>query len=171
MSNASSEPSDGEDREEGLSEALRWITGLLEGLAIPYQVVGGVAARAHGATRPLVDIDSYVPDEDALRAVARAAAEHLTARPAHHLDEHWDLTFLKLGRCGWTVEIAAAATAKVWDRRHRVWRPAAIEFDRSEEREVGGVMLRVMSRQQLIDYKEGLGREVDRLDLDELLSR
>jgi len=171
LSDAFSEPSDGEDREEGLSEALRWITGLLDDLAIPYQAVGGIAAHAHGATRPLVDIDLYVPDEDALRAVARAAADHLTARPAHHSDEHWDLTLLKLRRSGWTVEVAAAATAKVWDRHHRVWTPAAIDFGRGEEREVGGVMLRVMSRQQLIDYKGGLGRAVDRLDVEELLSR
>ncbi len=148
-----------------LGDALRWITQILNDLAIPHQVVGGLAARAYGSTRPLADIDLYVPDEAALSRLASACGEHLRRPPAHHRDEHWDLTFPKLRWNGWTVEAAAASTAKVWDRRTRAWAPAAIRFEDSDVREVEGVRLPVMQRPQLVDYKAGLGREVDQLDL------
>lgn len=75
---------------------------------------------------------------------------------------------MTLERHGWRIEIAGAESAKVWDSRTSGWRPAAIDFDAAELHEVDGVRLPVMPRSQLIDYKRGLGREVDRGDLDQL---
>ena len=43
------------------AQAFRWIVGLLEELAIPFLLVGGLAARAYGASRELADIDFYAP--------------------------------------------------------------------------------------------------------------
>ena len=148
-----------------LAAALGWITALLKDLGIPYQVVGGLAAIAYGSTRSLVDIDLYVPDEGALGRLAAAASEYTTREPAHHSDEHWDLTFMRLEWAGWPIEAAAASTARVWNVKSESWCPAAIRFEESETRMVEGVELRVMPRAQLVSYKEGLGREVDRLDL------
>jgi len=148
-----------------LADALRWIAQVLNDLAIPHQVVGGLAARAYGSTRPVADIDLYVSDEAALGRLASACGEHLRRPPERHRDEHWDLTFLELRWNGWSVEAAAASTARVWDRRTREWAPAGIRFEDSEVREVEGVRLPVMPKLQLVDYKAGLGREVDRLDL------
>jgi hypothetical protein len=151
-----------------LSDALSWLSELLTDLDLPYQVVGGVAATCHGATRPLADIDLYVSDEAALDRLAAASGAHLVQPPRHHHDEHWDLTFLKLERGGFQIEAAAAASAKVWDGRVEAWKPAGIRFDRSEDREIAGVVVPIMPRGQLMDYKGGLGREVDRLDLEEM---
>jgi len=69
---------------------------------------------------------------------------------------------------GWEIEAADAATASVWDHRVGAWRPAAIRFGHSEVREVAGVKLPIMPRDQLLDYKIGLGREVDSLDIQAL---
>ncbi|MDX1646919.1 MAG: YdeI/OmpD-associated family protein [Longimicrobiales bacterium] len=148
--------------------ALHWIIGLLDEQQIPYQIVGGLAARAYGARRPLADIDIYVPDEGALDAIGSAAEGHLVATPRRHRDAHWDLTFLELRPHGWTVELAAASSARVWDRRVQTWRPAEIRFELGEERTAAGVDLLVMPRRQLVDYKNGLGRAVDLVDLVEL---
>lgn len=148
-----------------LSSALEWITALLETLEIPYQVVGGLAARAYGASRPLADMDLYVPSVEDLDCIAAAAHEHTTRAPHHHRDAHWNLTYLMLERSGWSIEIGAGESAKVWDGRSGTWRPAEIRFDRSEEMMIEGVRLQVMPLAQLIDYKEGLARRVDVLDV------
>jgi hypothetical protein len=113
-----------------------------------------------------VDIDLYVPDEASLDRIASAAADRLVRPPALHRDEHWDLTFLALEWGGWKIEIAAAATAKVWNRHTEGWAPAAVHFDEGQIVETSGVELRVMPRHHLIRYKTGLGRAVDRLDLE-----
>ena len=129
--------------------------------------MGGLAVRAFGGSRPLVDIDLYVPDTG-LEAIATRASSRLVRAPRRHVDEHWDLTFLELGFGGWSIEIAGADTARVRDGRVEDWRPAGIRFEASEMIEVEGVLLPIMPVAQLVDYKAGLGREVDRLDLGEL---
>jgi PhzF family phenazine biosynthesis protein len=153
-----------------LAAALIWITGVLDELGVSYQFVGGLAAMAYGSLRPLVDIDLYVPDEKALRAVAAAASEYMEAAPEPYRDAQWDLTFLKLMRHGWRIEVAAASGASVWDRRVGGWSPAGIRFSESRQRVVAGVAVPVMALDQLIDYKAGLGRDVDRLDVEALRS-
>jgi hypothetical protein len=52
----------------------------------------------------------------------------------------------------------------------QVWREARIDFDLSVERSVAGVRVPVMPLEQLIDYKRRLDREVDRLDIAELVA-
>lgn len=51
-----------EERKERIASALAWIAGRLRELEVPFQVVGGLAALAHGASRDLADIDVYVPE-------------------------------------------------------------------------------------------------------------
>ncbi len=147
--------------------ALRWIRDELDRMGIPFQAVGGLAARAHGGTRPLVDLDFYIPERH-LESVARALAAHVVRPLAEHRDEHWDLTFLVLDWAGWRIEIAGAESARVRDVGSGAWMPADIGFDRSVPIEVDGVSIPVMPRSELLAYKRGLDREVDRADLAEL---
>jgi AbrB family looped-hinge helix DNA binding protein len=89
------------------ARALRWIVGLLEELEVPFQVVGGLAAGAYGATRPLVDLDFYVPTR-CLPIVAGAADSRLVRAPEHHRDENWDITFMALEHEGQRIELGGA---------------------------------------------------------------
>jgi hypothetical protein len=64
-----------------------------------HQAVGGLAARAYGATRPLVDLDFYVRAEDLPRVLGRAGDSWVWG-PEHFKDENWDLTVAKLEKHG-----------------------------------------------------------------------
>jgi hypothetical protein len=150
-----------------LNAALSWIISVLSDAGIPFQFVGGLAARAHGATRDLVDLDLYVPDAD-LSRVAELGGEFLKQPPVHHVDEHWDLTFLKFSYGGWVVEVAGADSAKVWTRLTGQWTGARIDFESPKWWRFAGLAVPVMPLDQLVEYKRGLGRPVDIADLHEI---
>jgi uncharacterized protein len=75
--------------------ALRWLVSLLNFHDVPYQIVGGLAAQAYGATRPLVDIDLYMPFEQSQAALAEMRP-FLVRQPLPHLSQSWDLVYLAL---------------------------------------------------------------------------
>ena len=129
--------------------------------------MGGLAARAHGATRPLLDIDLYVPDE-ALPEIATAISETLVRFPVPYQDDDWDLVFLRADYDGQAVEIAGSRSARYRDHRSGEWCDVEVVFDDGVVREVEGVRVPVMPVERLAEYKEALGREVDRWDLEEL---
>lgn len=153
--------------DERAAQALRWVVDLLEEVPARFQVVGGLAARAHGATRPLVDLDLYV-DGRGFDPVLLLARGSVVWGPAQHRDEHWDLRFARLERHGVRIELAEADRARYFDRARGVWVDQGIDFARSEERKVLGTVVPVMPRDQLIEYKRALDRAVDRLDLEQL---
>ena len=135
---------------------------------VPLQVVGGLAARAYGAKRPLADLDFYVPTSR-LDGIANVAAPFVSRLPSHYRDECWDIVFMKLEYQGRPIEIGGADGARYFDRRASQWREAGINFDVSVERTIFGVRLPVMPLDQLIEYKQRLDRDVDRQDVAEMV--
>lgn len=153
---------------DGLSQTLGWIVGLLHKLDIPFQAVGGLAANAYGARRPLADLDFYVPTTR-LGEIATAVAPYLVRAPSHYRDESWDLEFMKLEYGGYEIEFAGAEGARFFDRLTGVWRDAGIDFDASVHRRVCDIAIPVIPVAQLVSYKRALDRDVDRQDIAELL--
>lgn len=140
---------------------------LLRSADVPFQVVGGLAARAYGARRAIADLDFYVPTSQ-LDWVADLAAPFVSRSPSHHKDESWDLTFMKLSYRGRPIELGGADDARYFDRHAGIWREAGIQFAVSVERTILGVLVPVMPLEQLIEYKRRLDREVDRQDIAEM---
>ena len=149
------------------SEALRWIAGILRHVGAKYQVVGGLAVRAYGGTRELVDLDLYVESARYTEVIDRVG-DACVWGPEEYQDAMWDLRFAKIDWGGVRIEVAEADGARYFDRLRGVWTDQEVDFARSEERKVLGVTLPVMPREQLVSYKRGLDREVDRLDVQEL---
>jgi len=129
--------------------------------------VGGLAARAHGASRPLVDLDFYVP-EVRLRDVARGAAGHVVRGPSRVRAGPWDLEVLVLERAGCRIELGGAESARIRERADGRFVPAGVDLGRAVERKPFGVRLPVMPVDELVAYKRRLRRDVDLFDLGDL---
>ena len=149
------------------AEVLRWICDVFSRAQAKYQTVGGLAARAYGATRPLNDLDFYVRAED-LPRVLDYVGDSLVWGPEHFKDASWDLTFAKVERHGVQIEIAEAEGARYFSPCVGRWLDQNIDFQDSQHRIVLGVDLEVMSKDRLISYKRALNRPVDRMDLHEM---
>lgn len=134
----------------------------------PYQLVGGCAAHAYGATRPVDDIDVYVPSRYHLASVAAAVGEHVVQSPKRHASTQWELVYLKARYAGWRIEVADADSTMYYDARAETWRPADVDFCASETHTVFGVELSVMPRTALITYKRRLDRPVDRTNIRQM---
>jgi hypothetical protein len=147
--------------------ALRWIVRVLQRLSVPFQAVGGLAARAYGARRPLHDLDFYVPT-DRLGDVAEAVAAHVTRPPTPHRDENWDLVFMKLEYDGCVIELGGADGAQYFDQRAQCWRTADIDFESSVEMAILGIRVPTMPLDQLRQYKTALDRDVDQKDVQQM---
>src|SRR5436190_1088717 len=92
-----------------IRRALEWIVALLDRHEVPYQLVGGLAAQAYGARRPLMDIDLYAPFDQAQAALAELAAR-ITRPPGPHRSASWDLVYLALTYAGVEIEIGDSTT-------------------------------------------------------------
>ncbi|HSM17636.1 MAG TPA: hypothetical protein VK845_11655 [Gemmatimonadales bacterium] len=147
--------------------AFRWIVGLLEELAIPFLLVGGLAARAYGASRELADIDFYVPGERLLQ-IARAASEFVTAGPERAVSGYWDITFMKLEYAGQSIELGAAEDVRIRNGAAGQWVREPVDLGAGELKEIFGLRVPVMTRERLLAYKRRLRRPVDLADIEDL---
>jgi hypothetical protein len=157
------------EREESrASQALRWIVDALERHNVPYQIVGGAAARAYGAYRELVDIDIYIPFDEAA-SLLEEIQPYVTWGPQHHSGGEWDLTFLQLNYGGQKLELGdSSSEPRFFDHKNQRWVEQRIGYERSTTVELFGFEVKVMPKEELVEYKAALGREVDRVDLEQI---
>jgi len=128
-----------DDEAKKVGEALAWIVGVLERHGVPYQVVGGLAARAHGAERPIVDVDLYVPSDRAGDALEEIRPRVVWG-PEHHASDEWDLTFLKADYGGQRVELGdSSGDPRFFDRDRGRRVPQCIDYDAGVRMEILGV--------------------------------
>ncbi len=127
---------------------------------VDYVVVGGVAVNAHGFVRNTRDLDVFFrPTVENAQAVFRALGA--LGAPLDGIDatdllddvEHYQLQ-TKHGRIDLLASIGEMNFDHVW--RNRV------------EAEIDGVMVRFISKEDLIQNKRQVGRLIDLADAQEL---
>lgn len=151
-----------------IGQALNWIVSLLNRYKIPYQVVGGLAAQAYGAKRPLVDIDLYLPLDQAQVAMVQMKS-YVVRAPLPHHSASWDLIYLALDYQGVRIEIGDSSTnPRFYNHRDQRWEPQVIDYTASQSARLYGIDVDVMPRSELLRYKAMLDREVDHVDLKEI---
>jgi hypothetical protein len=153
-----------------IHQALNWIVSLLNCHQVPYQVVGGLAAQAYGARRPLVDIDIYVPLDQA-HAALEEMKPYLVREPLAHHSASWDLIYLALDFQGVPIEIGDSSTnPRFYNHIDQRWEPQVIDYTASENVEIYGIDVAVMPKDELLRYKAMLDREVDHLDIQQIVA-
>jgi hypothetical protein len=149
------------------ARALAWIVHTPRQHQIPFQAVGGLAARAYGATRPIIDLDFYIAMErfDDLRT---SVAPFIRWGPQYYRDNSWDITFVKLEYAEQKIELGGVTNAMFFNRQANQWVAQVIDFHRSVLIEVLGTVVPVMPKAELIAYKRMLDRPVDQADIAEM---
>lgn len=156
---------------KSVGAALAWIVEVLERHGVPYQVVGGLAARAYGAVRPIVDVDLYVPF-DLAGAALEEIRPHVYWGPEYYVDDCWDLTYLKANFRGQKVELGdSSGDPRYFHKGTGCWVPQRVDYDAGVRIELFGVRVAVIQEEELVRYKLALGREVDLLDVEQITGR
>ncbi len=150
----------------------------LERHGVDYVLVGGLGARAHGATRPTSDIDC-VPDGarenlDRLAAALRELGARLRVggmsdEESRRLPVLLDAqTLASFGNSTWMTDAGPIDVLRELRDRDGAVVPFALLHDRGVDQEIGGVRVHVAGLDDIIAAKEHAGREKDRAALPEL---
>lgn len=148
-------------------KAFLWITDHLEKSGVKYQVVGGLAARAYGATRPLADIDIDLPFHGAEDFFC-SLRPPLPEKPEHIVTDEWDLIYYTFSYENQTIDLSDANHIFMRDKKNKKWHRHEADFLASVPMEIFGKTVPVIRKEALIAYKEILGRAVDLADIREL---
>lgn len=149
--------------------ALIWIINILNKLHTPFQITGGLAAIAYGATRPLEDIDIDIPEEKF--AVVKAEVEDfIIYGPDQFKDESWDLMLMRLMYRGQLIDLSGVFHTKIYNKITNKWQHLTTDFSMTEIKDIYGVQAPIISKDELIYYKRVIARPVDLIDI-ELINR
>ncbi|MCP1727268.1 hypothetical protein J2T60_001233 [Natronospira proteinivora] len=151
-------------REAGIREALVQLLSMLWDREVDYLIVGGLAAIAHGAWRPLNDIDLLVPESD-LHEIAREWQAYQSKPLDRHVGGQWDVVYAQFVIEGIVIEIGSASDTYIQRADTGQWHPLEVDLAQYELREPFDLRMKVMPRRELIQYKQLLDRAVDRDDL------
>ncbi|EKD71299.1 MAG: hypothetical protein ACD_46C00220G0003 [uncultured bacterium] len=145
-------------------EALIWITNILQRYSIPFQIAGGLAVRAYGSTRELMDIDIDISEND-FEKIINEVKPFIIFGPAQFKDDKWDLFLLTLNYMGQEIDLSGAYTTKIYNNNTHVWEKITTNLAKVNYINIEGLILPVIPRDELILYKKILARPVDLLDI------
>jgi regulation of enolase protein 1 (concanavalin A-like superfamily) len=149
-------------------QALRRLVGILDEAGVRYQFTGGFAGNLHGSHWPLHDLDVDVPREDLPRLAERLLP--YTTRPLGlYVDAEFELQLLRAEVEGVAIDVSQAEEAYARVGGQRV--PLNTSLAHRQRALVLDLEVWVQPLEELIAYKEPLGRSADLADLRALKAR
>jgi hypothetical protein len=148
--------------------ALRRLVGILDAAGACYQFTGGFAGNLHGSRWPLHDLDVDVTREGLPRLAV--FLQPYTTRPLGlYVDNEFELQLLRAEVEGVAIDVSQAeeAYARVGGRRV----PLNTSLANRQRVSVLDLEVWVQPLEELIAYKELLGRSADLADLRVLQAR
>ncbi|MDR3547736.1 MAG: hypothetical protein P4M11_05640 [Candidatus Pacebacteria bacterium] len=153
---------------ETQKQVLAYLVQTLNSEDIIFQVSGGLAAIAHGATRPLYDIDLEIHKKD-VEKVRALFKEYITEDWNHDLegpDDQFDIWMMKLEIKGVPIDINQVEEVYlISSTGERTLQPDGMD---TEPKQVEGITLPVLRKEPLIAYKKILGRDTDLIDIEQI---
>ncbi len=148
--------------------ALRRLVGLLNEGGACWQFTGGFAGNLHGSRWPLHDLDVDVARQD-LPRVAELLTPYMTFPLGPYADDEFELVLWRGEIGGQAIDVSQAeeAYARVGGRRV----PLDVNLARRRRVRVLDLEVWVQPLDELIAYKELLGRTADLADLRTLQAR
>lgn len=147
--------------------AFQWVVNILRKHQISFQITGGLAAIAYGATRALDDIDIDIP-ESAFPLIQEEVSSYTIFGPASFKSDRWDLYLQTLNYKSQTIDLGGAYKTKIFNQLINEWQPIPANFDKAEIKKLFDIEVPVIDRTELIDYKTALNREVDQIDIQQI---
>lgn len=144
------------------THALRELSETLHANNVPFVIIGGLAAIAWSAKRPLVDIDIQIGSVDLAKA-RELFSESLQTDIRHYVSEHWDITQMVINLHGTGIDICQAEAFYIVVKGTRVLVPNSIND--AVGKVVNGIPIPVMPKAELINYKRVIARSVDIEDI------
>ena len=145
-------------------KTFNWIIDLLRKKKIHFVITGGLAAKSYGSPRNLNDIDIDVHDKD-LNLIYEEVKPYITFGPKEYKDQRWDLLLITLNHESQEIDISGGDTLKICDARTGEWKLSPTDFSNVEQREIFGIKVPVISREDLISYKSMLQGEHQSVDI------
>ncbi|MBA2649581.1 MAG: GNAT family N-acetyltransferase [Legionella sp.] len=150
-----------------IKEALVWITDILIKNQIPFQITGGLATHAYGATRPIADIDIDIP-EDSFAIFQKEVSKFITYGLAHYKSESWDLMLMTLDYHGQIIDLSGAYKTKIFNAKTNQWQGITEDLSKACIKSIFEINLPVIPLNSLKTYKMALSRAVDVQDIQEI---
>ena len=149
-------------------EALKWIVGILQKHNILFRISGGFAARVYGSKRELADIDIGM-EKDYFPQILEDIKDYLVSGPEIYKDDELNLFAATLTYKWQDIDIYPISALKFFNKKEKKWEDLQHTFSNIFFTEMYGIKVPIISRQNLIEYKNKLGREVDLIDVKEML--
>ena len=148
--------------------ALRRLVGVLDAAGGRYQFTGGFAGNLHESRWPLHDLDVDVGRED-LPRLAELMAPHTTRPLGPYVDDEFELVLLRAEVEGVEIDVSQVeeAYARIGGRRT----PLSTSLAGRQRVPMLDLEVWVQPLNELIAYKELLGRAADLADLRTLQAR
>jgi hypothetical protein len=144
--------------------ALIWISNILQKNHVQFQIAGGLAVRAYGSNRKLMDIDIDISEND-FEQIKHDVQKFITFGPGQFKNENWDLYLITLNYNGQEIDLGGAYQTKIYDKKNKRWVKIITDFSKVNYLDIAGLKLPVINREDLIAYKKILAREVDLQDV------
>ncbi|HKZ33643.1 MAG TPA: hypothetical protein VJ142_00170 [Candidatus Nanoarchaeia archaeon] len=151
-------------------EALEWILNILRKNKIPFRISGGFAAKIYGSKRKLADIDIEVNNKN-IKKIFPFVKKYVIYGPKRYRDGDFNLFLMNLKFKGQEIDIYGKNDLQILDKVNNTWVKEKINLNKFTKKKVYGLTIPLVPLKEVISYKEKIRRNVDLIDIKNLLNR